>query len=167
MTITTYYLEQHSAAEIRSKVLPAELEVRECEIKQYQLNRFLYQWVGAPWHWTDKLAWSDTQWQALIEQPDHRTWVAYVQGSIVGYYELLRSAEGAVEILYFGLVERFCGQGFGGPLLSHALHSAWAWPGTTRVWLHTCSVDHPSALANYQARGMQLYRQVEGEESFD
>jgi hypothetical protein len=34
---------------------------------------------------------------------------------------------------------------------------AWDW-GATRVWVHTCSLDHPSALANYQARGMRLYR---------
>ncbi|MCU1719170.1 GNAT family N-acetyltransferase [Pseudomonas sp. 5P_3.1_Bac2] len=166
MVITTYYLEMHSAAQIRGKPLPAELEVRECELKQYQFNRFLYQWVGAPWHWTDNLKWSDGQWQALIEQPNHRTWVAYVQGGIVGYYELLRRDD-AVEILYFGLLERFCGQGWGGALLSHALHAAWAWPGTQRVWLHTCTVDHPHALANYQARGLQLYRQVEGEEQLD
>lgn len=36
---------------------------------------------------------------------------------------------------------------------------AWAWPGTTRVWVHICSLDHPSALANYQARGLQIYRE--------
>jgi GNAT superfamily N-acetyltransferase len=83
--------------------------------------------------------------------------VAYHQGAIAGYYELLRDADGAVEILYFGLAEAFFGQGFGGPLLTHALQSAWTWPGTTRVWVHTCSLDHPSALANYQARGLQIY----------
>jgi len=64
-----------------------------------------------------------------------------------------------VEILYFGLAEAFFGQGFGGPLLTHALQSAWAWPGTTKVWVHTCSLDHPSALANYQARGLRIYRE--------
>lgn len=159
MSTITYYLDMQHPEQIRSKALPAELRVVECEIKQYQLNRFLYQLVGEPWQWTDKLSWSEAQWRELVEQPNHRTWVAYQQGAVAGYYELLRDAEGVVEILYFGLAEAFFGRGFGGPLLSHALQSAWAWPGTTRVWVHTCSLDHPSALANYQARGLQIYRE--------
>lgn len=162
--ITTYYLEMHSPELIRGKPMADELTVVECRIKQFQLNRFLYQLVGGPWQWDDKLSWADAQWQAWIERPEHRTWVAYHQGAIAGYYELQQDTEGNVEILYFGLVERFFGQGFGGPLLTHALQSAWAWPGTKRVWLHTCTVDHPCALANYQARGLSLYREVVGEE---
>lgn len=159
MSYTTYYLEMHSPEQLRPKPLPAELDIVECRIKQFQLNRFLYQLVGAPWGWTDKLGWSDAQWRALVEPANHRTWVAYQQGAIAGYYELLRTPDGAVEILYFGLVAEFFGRGLGGPLLTHALQSAWAWPGTARVWVHTCSLDHPSALANYQARGLQLYRE--------
>ncbi|WP_079203973.1 GNAT family N-acetyltransferase [Pseudomonas sp. CC6-YY-74] len=159
MSTLTYYLEMHSPEQLRPKPLPAELHIVECRIKQFQFNRFLYQLVGEPWAWTDKLNWSDAQWRALVEQANHRTWVAYHQGAIAGYYELLRDAEGAVEILYFGLAEAFFGQGFGGPLLSHALQAAWLWPDTTRVWVHTCSLDHPSALANYRARGLQLYRE--------
>lgn len=155
----TYYLDMHSPEQLRGKPLPDDLQVVECRIKQFQLNRFLYALVGEPWAWTDKLAWSDAQWREAIERDDHRTWVAYHQGAIAGYYELQRDADGAVEILYFGLAEAFFGQGFGGPLLTHALQSAWAWPGTKRVWVHTCSLDHPSALANYQARGLELYRQ--------
>jgi hypothetical protein len=27
-----------------------------------------------------------------------------------------------------------------------------------RVWLHTCTKDHPHALSNYQARGFQVFR---------
>ena len=159
MSTITYYLDMQHPEQIRAKPLPTDLSVVECQLKQFQLNRFLYQLVGEPWQWTDKLSWTDAQWRELIELPHHRTWVAYHQGAIAGYYELLRDADGAVEILYFGLAEAFFGQGFGGPLLTHALQSAWAWPGTTKVWVHTCSLDHPSALANYQARGLRIYRE--------
>ncbi|MBU2254958.1 MAG: GNAT family N-acetyltransferase [Gammaproteobacteria bacterium] len=159
MSTITYYLDMQHPEQIRAKPLPADLSVLECQLKQFQLNRFLYQLVGEPWQWTDKLSWTDAQWRELIEQPNHRTWVAYHQGAIAGYYELLRDVDGVVEILYFGLAEAFFGQGFGGPLLTHALQSAWAWPGTTKVWVHTCSLDHPSALANYQARGLRIYRE--------
>jgi hypothetical protein len=34
----------------------------------------------------------------------------------------------------------------------------------TRVWVHTCTLDHPAALANYQARGMKIYY-VEAQET--
>ena len=76
-----------------------------------------------------------------------------------GYYELHRPDGENAEIRYFGLAPQFLDKGFGGPLLSQAIRSAWEWPGTRRVWVHTCSLDHPAALANYQARGLQLYKQ--------
>jgi GNAT superfamily N-acetyltransferase len=134
------------------------LTVLECEISQFQVNRFLYQLVGEAWEWTDRLSWSDQQWQAYVNDKSLHTWIAYYKGSPAGYYELQRQADGDVEIAYFGLAQPFIGRGFGGYLLSHAIKSAWDWEDTRRVWVHTCNLDHPSALANYQARGMSLYR---------
>ncbi len=130
---------------------------------QAALNRFLYELVGTPWEWGDLDAWSDTDWQALVEQDCHRTWVAYHRGAIAGYYELYRPDGCNTEIRYFGLASQFLGHGFGGALLSHAIESAWQWPGTTRVWVHTCTFDHPAALGNYQARGFRIFKQEETE----
>ncbi|WP_226688020.1 GNAT family N-acetyltransferase [Stutzerimonas stutzeri] len=158
-TYTTYYLEMMSATELRPKPLPAELQIIECEVPQPELNRFLYQLVGKQWEWSDLDTWSIADWQALVEQPCHRTWVAYYKGAIAGYYELHQAADFNVEIRYFGLAPQFLSRGFGGPLLSHAIESAWAWPETRRAWVHTCTLDHPAALANYQARGFRIFRQ--------
>ena len=155
---TIHYLEQRSAGALRAKSDTKGLEVHECRIKQYQLNRFLYQFVGARWKWTDRLDWSDTQWADYAEHENLRTWIAYLDGSPAGYYELQRQEDGNVEIVLFGLAEPFIGMGLGGYFLSHALQSAWNWNGTRRVWLHTCTHDHPQALHNYTARGMTLYR---------
>ena len=159
-TITTYYLEMTSPSSLNAKEDSRGLQVRECEIKQYRFNRFLYQLVGESWQWIDKLSWSDEQWQGFAEADDLRTWVAYCEGSPAGYYELQRQEDGNVEIVYFGLAPAFIGQGFGGYLLTHALCSAWAWEGTRRVWVHTCTLDHPAALRNYEARGMRVYRET-------
>ncbi|MDF0729543.1 GNAT family N-acetyltransferase [Pseudomonas entomophila] len=148
-----------SPSELKAKPARADLQIIECEIPQPQLNRFLYQLVGAAWNWTDLNRWSDAQWQALVEQPGHRTWVAYHRGAIAGYFELYRPDGHEVEIRYFGLAPQFFDQGFGGVLLSEAIARAWEWPGTRRVWVHTCSLDHPAALANYQARGMRMYKE--------
>jgi len=147
-----------SPSALRGKTDSLSLQIRECAIKQYQFNRFLYQLVGESWEWTDKLSWTDDQWKAFAEADDLRTWVAYFEGSPAGYYELQRQDHGDVEIVYFGLTPKFIGRGFGGYLLSHAISSAWNWAGTRRVWVHTCTLDHPGALQNYKARGMKLYR---------
>ena len=156
--ITTYYLEMNSPEALTEKPDTRGLTVTECEIPQFQVNRFLYQFVGEPWEWLDRLSWSDQQWQEYVEDDQLRTWVACCKGSLAGYYELQQQAGGDVEIAYFGLAGPFIGRGFGSYLLHHAIKSAWEWGNTCRVWVHTCSLDHPSALGNYRARGMSLYR---------
>ncbi|MFJ4067710.1 GNAT family N-acetyltransferase [Pseudomonas sp. NPDC089996] len=158
---TTYFLEMTSASDLQEKPQRDDLQIIECEVPQAAFNRFLYQLVGTPWEWGDLDTWSEADWQALVEQDCHRTWVAYYRGAIAGYYELYRPDGCNSEIRYFGLASQFLGQGFGGALLSHAISSAWAWHGTRRVWVHTCTLDHPAALANYQARGFRIYKQEE------
>ncbi len=49
------------------------------------------------------------------------------------------------------------GRGFGKHLLSSAVRDAWSLR-PRRVWLHTCTLDHPNALPNYLARGFTPYR---------
>jgi len=156
--VTTYYLEMKDPSSLRGKESPAGLEIHESEVKQFQFNKFLYQFIGRTWEWTDNLSWSDDQWKAYVESDDLRTWVAYYEGSPAGYYELQRQDGGDVEIAYFGLTPRFIGRGLGGYLLSHAVRSGWEWEGTRRIWVHTCTLDHPRALDNYKARGFEVYR---------
>ena len=156
--VTTYYLEMKSTSALKDKDVSNGMQIHECEIKQFEFNRFLYQLVGADWEWIDRLSWSDEQWKAYAENENLRTWVAYYKSSPAGFYELQQQSGGDVEIAYFGLAPKFIGQGFGGYLLSQAIKSAWKWRGTRRVWVHTCTLDHPSALQNYKARGMEIYR---------
>jgi len=56
-----------------------------------------------------------------------------------------------------GIVAAEFGRGFGKHLLSSAVRDAWAL-APSRVWLHTCTLDHPNALPNYLARGFTPYR---------
>lgn len=161
----TYYLEMTSASELKEKPQRHDLQIIECEVPQAEFNRFLYKLVGTPWEWGDLDSWSSSEWQALVEQECHRTWVAYHHGAIAGYYELYRPDGRNCEIRYFGLAPQFLGCGFGGALLSHAVRSAWEWHGTERVWVHTCTFDHPAALQNYQARGLRIFKQEEAEPS--
>ena len=124
--VTTYYLEMKSPTLLNEKTESNGLQVHECEIKQYQFNKFLYQFIGGPWDWTNKLSLSDEQWRAHVENDNLRTWLAQYKGAPAGYYELQQQDDGNVEILYFGLATKFIGQGFGGYLLSHAIKSGLA-----------------------------------------
>lgn len=156
--ISIFNLEMTDRNQLKPKHEAHGLTVVEVKIKQYQFNRFLYQFVGAAWQWTDKLALSDRQWQEYSEADNLHLFVAYKEGAPTGYFELQQQEDDNVEIMYFGLAEHFIGKGFGGYLLTQAIEKAWALPNTRRVWVHTCSLDHPSALQNYQDRGFRLFR---------
>ena len=80
----------------------------------------------------------------------------YVDGVPAGYVELLREGSDT-EIAYFGLRPAFIGQGLGKHLLSYGIERAWN-DGAARVWLHTCNLDGPHALSNYQKRGFSIYK---------
>jgi GNAT superfamily N-acetyltransferase len=148
-----------SPNQLRGKSVPPEaMTVRESSVSAPALNRFFYEQVGGPWQWLEKLNWTVKQWEDYVCRPQLRTWIGYQGGMPVGYYELEKQPDGSVKIAYFGLLQQFIGQGMGGALLTHAIESAWAW-GATRVWVHTCTKDHPAALPNYQGRGMTIFKQ--------
>ena len=119
--------------------------------------RFLYVEVGRRYRWVDRLDWTDEGARAYLEDPDVTIWLLTVESTPAGYFELRRHDDGSVEIAYFGLLPAFIGQGLGGHLLTVATERAWAL-GANRVWLHTSTLDHPSALPNYLARGFQVVR---------
>ncbi len=155
--IEVYYLQMQSRSELRKKKRPAlPVMVVEAHEKLPELNRFLYTAVGGDWFWLDRLSWTYEQWQYATGSDRHRTFVCYWRGTPAGYYELRKHDDESVEILYFGLIPAFIGKGIGGWLLSDCIGRAWDW-NATRVWVHTCSLDHPSAKANYEARGLQHF----------
>ena len=56
------------------------------------------------------------------------------------------------------MIPEFIGQGLGKYLLSQAIAKAWELQ-PQRIWLHTCSLDHPHALGNYLKRGFQIFKE--------
>jgi GNAT superfamily N-acetyltransferase len=147
-----------SPVELRPKyVEDPRFSIRQVGAPQWKLNRFLYGFVGEGWNWTDKNVWSDEQWRVYAESSDLRTFVAYYDGSIAGYFEIQRQEGKEVEISYLGLAREFLGRGLGGGLLTRAVEEAWKWK-VQRVWLHTCTLDHSAALPNYLARGFKVYK---------
>lgn len=123
-----------------------------------QLYRDCYRTVGAAYHWRDRWDWTDTEIRAHLAQPEITLFVANRGTALAGWYELRRVTEDrSVEVAYFGIVPTEFGRGLGKHLLSCAVRDAWAM-APTRVWLHTCTLDHPNAVPNYRARGFVPYR---------
>jgi GNAT superfamily N-acetyltransferase len=155
------YLELRSPNDLRPAPLPASdvtfIRRRPIALGHY---RRLYHEVGARWHWHDRDAWSDEQLATYLASPDVAVWECLAGGKSAGYFELERRDDGSVEIAYFGLGARFIGRGIGKAMLTRAAREAFAFgSGSSRVWLHTCTLDSPAALPNYLARGFAPVRQ--------
>lgn len=158
--VTVWSLEMTSATQLRPGRRPEpEPVLLAARRPAPELSRFFYALVGGPWHWVDRRDWSAAQWTEWVDRPEHRLVTCWADGVPAGYFEL-EQQDRDVELVYFGLVPGFLGVGLGGWLLTEALRAAWTFPGAERVWLHTCSLDGPAALANYRARGLTVFAET-------
>ena len=124
----------------------------------FQLNKFFYKQVGKKHRWLDRLNWSDEKWINYISNKNLDTYIISDSENLVGFFELLNNPHlSETEITYFGLLEEYIGRGIGGYALSVAIRKSFE-KDIKRVWLHTCTLDHPNALKNYIARGMRVFR---------
>ena len=119
--------------------------------------RSLYRAVGTPWLWFSRLVMPDAELAAILSSADVTVHAATRRdGTPVGILELDYRVAGQCELSFFGLTPGMTGRGIGGWLMQHALRLAWR-DGVNRVWVHTCTLDHPSALGFYQRHGFRPY----------
>jgi GNAT superfamily N-acetyltransferase len=141
-----------------------ESRLRLVEWKQPEPEKYrvLFRRIGAPWLWFSRLVMGEAPLRAIIHDPGVAIFAALdVAGIEVGFLELDFRKAGETEISYFGLIPELAGQGHGRWLMAQALARAWR-RDTTRVWVHTCTLDHPSALNFYRAQGFTaIMRTVE------
>lgn len=156
--VTIWHQEMLSRADFRPSTRMARYTLARLVAPAPEFYRFLYVAVGSPYHWTDRLPWTAEQWAARLADPAVEVWVASEEGAPAGWFELCRQDDGTVELCYFGLLSHAAGKGHGGPLLSAAISRAWEL-GAERVYVNSCSLDHPSAMANYAARGFHAFRE--------
>jgi GNAT superfamily N-acetyltransferase len=123
--------------------------------------RDLYCRVGQPWLWISRIRMPDAELAAIIQSPLMEIYALAHEGCDEGLLEMDFREPRQCEIVSFGLTEKLVGTGAGRWLMSRALEIAWS-RAVDRVWLHTCTFDHPSALAFYQRAGFRPFRrQVE------
>lgn len=159
--VTTTYLHLPSRGAFRPAVRddPALLVLQAREALP-EFYHFLYGTVGRDYGWTDRLAWSDAALREHLGRPTTTLLVLYARGTPAGYVELdaaPHDGEEGTEVAYFGLFPAFHGRGLGKHLLSVGVGRAFD-DGAGRVWVHTCTLDGPHALANYRARGFTPYK---------
>lgn len=124
--------------------------------------RALFRRVGEPWLWFSRLVMTDAQLTEIIHDDKVEIYaIADPQGIEVGILELDFRTAGQCEIGFFGLVPELSGKGHGGWLMAQTLALGWR-KGVSRMWVHTCTLDHPSALGFYRKQGfIPFSREIE------
>ena len=122
--------------------------------------RRLFRAVGEKWLWVSRLRHSDETIAARIGDPGIATLAVIEEGRDIGLVELDLRRPGEVEIVLFGFVPEAVGRGVGRRLMADLLARAWRRKGVRRVWLHTCTLDHPGAVRFYRSFGFVAYRRA-------
>jgi len=121
--------------------------------------RSLFRAVGEPWLWFSRAVMTDDGLAAILDDPKVEAYALHDGSADVGLLELDFRSENEVELAFLGLVPGFIGQGAGRFLMNEAISRAFARP-TQRFFVHTCTLDSPSALAFYVRSGLTPYRRA-------
>ncbi len=153
------YLEIISLADLNdNKNSPKDYQIKLVEPPNFQLNKFFYKNIGKKYNWVDRLTWTEKNWIHYTTDEKVKTYVLKNNENLVGYFELIFHKEkNEIEIAYLGLLEEFHNKRLGSYLLSSAIKFSFL-INPTRVWVHTCSLDHKNALQNYLSRGMKIFK---------
>ena len=124
--------------------------------------RYLFDVIGAPWHWVSRRYMDDQALQDIIHDPDVYLYILHYNGAPCGMGEIdarkekAGHAPGDIELKFFGLIPEVTGTGLGRWFLYNVIDLAWTL-NPARLILETCSADHPAALPLYQKMGFSVY----------
>jgi GNAT superfamily N-acetyltransferase len=158
MSVKVTYLEMLARPE---RVVPPPMEglsVVHAQKPGVAYYRFLYEGVGRDYDWPRCQKLSDAELAAVLHDPRNEVHVLLVDGVPAGFAELDRRMEGEIELVQFGLMPDFIGHGLGRYFLQWTVDKAWSYQ-PRRLWLHTCTKDHPAALPNYLKAGFTVYKE--------
>lgn len=138
----------------------------ECELQRIEnpdLNRYraLFRRVGEPYLWFSALVLPDEELLGRIHDPQMHVYAVRYGDEDAGLLQLDFRTARECELLYFGLTQPLIGKGAGRWLMNRAIDIAWSHP-IDRFWVHTCTLDHPNAVAFYIRSGFVPFkRQIE------
>jgi GNAT superfamily N-acetyltransferase len=147
----------------RPRTVPAEappgIAFRKVLSPDLNWYRALYRAIGQDWLWFSRLRMNDTELARTLHDPQVDLYALSIEGEDKGLLELDLRIKPDVEIATFGLTPDLTGRGVGQYLMGQALAAAWS-HSPQRVWLHTCTLDHPRALSFYLEAGFVPYKRA-------
>jgi GNAT superfamily N-acetyltransferase len=136
--------------------LPAGVTLERVHRPGLDAYRALFRLVGSDWLWTSRIFMSDEELGAVLGDEAVEVYVVRREGRDIGLMELDFREPGQCELAFLGLDSANTGKGLGRALINRAIDEAWSRP-IRRLWVHTCTFDHPSALGFYVRWGFTPY----------
>lgn len=154
------YLEMRERPARRPEWADAPWRLRRVDEPEADWYWDLHGRVGRDWVWFSRMTLDREAATAAITAESVEIHALEFEGRDEGLVELDFQGH-ECEIVFFGVTDRLIGQGAGRWMMNRALDLAFARP-IERLWLHTCTLDHPGALDFYIRSGFVPYRrQVE------
>jgi GNAT superfamily N-acetyltransferase len=123
--------------------------------------RRLFSAVGGEWLWFSRLRMSDAQLSQIVCDPKVWLYAIETPEGGAGLLELDFRVADECELAFFGLNAVLRGRGLGRALMNLAIETAFS-QSIKRFWVHSCTLDHPDALAFYIRSGFKAYeRRIE------
>jgi GNAT superfamily N-acetyltransferase len=149
--------------EMRAKpVLLASMPERGLKLERWgdadlAAYRTLFKAIGESWLWYSRLVMPDHELLRIFRDPRIEIYRLFDRDRVLGLLELDFSGGDECELSFLGLLPDAIGKGTGKFLMNEAIRLAWAKP-IERFWVHTCTFDHPAALAFYRRSGFTPYQ---------
>jgi GNAT superfamily N-acetyltransferase len=158
------WLEMRAPAPARTEVEAPDWELKREDRADLAWYRDLFRRVGEPWLWFSRLKMPDRELAGILHDPRVEVYALWQNGRAEGLVELDFRESDACELVFFGVTPTLVGSGAGRWMMNRALELSWSRP-IARFWVHTCTHDHPSAVAFYQRSGFRAFlRQIEIED---
>jgi GNAT superfamily N-acetyltransferase len=149
------YLEMRSPSALCPS--QAAFAIRLVNQPEFEWYRRLFREIGEPWLWFSRLRMPEDELRAILRHPEVDIFALTHDGADCGLLEFDRRGFPEIEVAFFGVTPNLIGRGAGGALFAHGLAFEWQ-RGPQRVFLHTCTADHPSGLRFYQKFGFVPYK---------
>ena len=155
-TVVTH-LEMRSQPDLGDVAFPSGLALRWVREAKPDWYRALFTLIGSDWLWMSRLTLSDRDLGKILASEQIEIWTLTQDGQDLALCEIRHYQDRRAELSFLGLEARLQGQGVARPLMAHACARAFSRP-IDRFTVHTCTLDHPSALPFYMRSGFQPIR---------
>jgi len=157
-SVVTYLEMRTPPPEVAARSGP-RFDIRQVRQPALDWYRGLFRKIGEPWLWFSRLRMPNEELQAILHDPAVDVFALSCGGEDQGLLEFDRRHMPDIELTFFGVSFEMIGKGAGRALLAYALPVEWEYK-PQRIWVHTCTSDHASALAFYRKCGFIPYKRA-------